>query len=209
MNFPDTPEHKQTLWPPTEWDAHLAMMGRIVFQFNQIEDYHRRTLIHVVGKSVEVEILTAHLGSNTINDALRTIANEILKNPEKDRVNHNIKVFERVREYRNYFVHGMIGLKQSLLGAPSQVVLNPTLHMRTVKARNGYFSEEIDLDAKDLENFARYLTASVNYFVANLLYFSGHPAHSTLPEKLPLPDKLNKSRRVPLALKHLRQSSPQ
>ena len=176
---------------------HLAAIGRIVFCWNVIENSFRRTLTEIVGGEQKVDIILTHVGSNTWLDAMRTISHYYLPREEKEGVLHAIKVFETLREYRNYYIYGFSEVRGTIDESTYWA------GMRLRRARGQYFFEESVMTIKELTDFSVYLSAASNYYARLSLFFrykddnesENGKRYGTLPERLPIPSRLSKSRR--------------
>ncbi|RYG08533.1 MAG: hypothetical protein EON92_16410 [Burkholderiales bacterium] len=93
-----------TYKPPTEM---YALLGRMIADWNSLEADMIGMIGLVSGAPDTTNILTAHMGSQAICNALKALAIGRLPEDVADHVNHAVGVFEHLRSYRNQFVHGI------------------------------------------------------------------------------------------------------
>ena len=177
-------------------DAILADLGRVVTLWNGVERGLRYLLLAITGFNVPERILTVHMGSNALCDALRILANDYLKNDEQGLVLHAIRYFEIAREYRNYIVHSAT----QTFGASSDGGASVFMYSLSQSARQRYVThrEEIDSDKlaptiamiRELSDYINQLYA--HFSVREALTPSAIEPRGPLPEKPELPAKLKK-----------------
>jgi hypothetical protein len=92
----------------------LIKLGEMVLAFNRTERRLRDMLAGIVtstslnGRSITIaKIVTAELGGVGLTSALSSFANNVGDDPLGGLVNHAADYFDKVREYRNYYVHGI------------------------------------------------------------------------------------------------------
>ena len=186
--------YNKSLWPPNRYDEILCTMGRIIFNWNSIENCTRNLLNTLVKAGAKSTIVTAHMGTQDQINALKTIANTYLDRDQKEHILHAIKLYERLRGYRNYFVHGFSAL---------QMGSSPMAGMVDIKAKGQFVIEELPLTSDNLAKLSHIIRCAVHYY--NLIYChfryidnkrQEYDRYRTLPEiKFPIPDKLQKSKR--------------
>ncbi|MES2043765.1 MAG: hypothetical protein V4475_07795 [Pseudomonadota bacterium] len=178
-------DHPNFQWPPKECDAVLAAIGRIVFNFNTCERTITQMLNVLIGGDHHAVIVTAHMGTNTQLDALRTLAAEYQQADQREHIAHSIKLFERVRERRNYYIHSYAFVP----GNPG-----PTAGMQSWSARGRLKIHKEVVTAETLENEARMIMRATEYLALVHNHFSmpDDLTYQTLPERFPLPDALTK-----------------
>ena len=196
MPFTLPKEVSARVWPPDGMSEHLAEIGRVVFCWNVIENTFRHALANIVGGGQKVDILITHVGSNTWLDAMRTIAHHYLPKEEEEEIVHAIRLFELIREYRNFYVHGFSQVRSTIDGSIYWA------GMLSKRAKGRFVIEESAITIGELSQFTVYLSAAKNYYASLSLYYfykgdSGEDAarYKNLPERLPLPERLSKSRR--------------
>jgi hypothetical protein len=177
--------------PSEQTTQLLAEIGRLVITWNGIERELSDLLEILAGLNDEVRAITAHMGSVSICNALQTIANEFLPDDGRDHVLHAVAVFETLREYRNYYVHGIIGL-------PPEQEIEPVVYTYGVSARGHLIlhqgsitkTEIMDCVARAGE-LLRYVEALCWPAQTLAYHLRTVPSDWTsLPEKPPQPDRL-------------------
>ncbi len=117
---------------PTEM---YAGVGRMVADWNSLES----DLIEMIGQISRArpttDLLTAHMTSQAICNALKALALTRLPAEMAEHVVHAVDFFERLRTYRNQFVHGITAV---ISDGPKAMAMT---HGRRVSP-NGHF--EID-----------------------------------------------------------------
>lgn len=89
---------------PTEM---YALVGRMLADWNSLEADVVEMIGLVSGAAPTTKILTAHMSSQAICNALKALAMHRLPSDISDHVVHAVEVFEQLRAYRNHFVHGI------------------------------------------------------------------------------------------------------
>jgi hypothetical protein len=182
--------------------ALCAGLGEVVIRWNSIENVLALIISHFA-PTHEAAVLTAHMGSTSLCDALRTFAIDRTTEPKRGVIVHFIDFFERMREYRNFYVHGAAYAKDG------HIVLS------TSSARNGYYLHEAPVDTEDFKALNDTLL-QLFLFGAQIAMHLAHernpPPHPmprvALPDKLPLPDRLQKPRQSPRSSLRQHQPSP-
>lgn len=175
-------------------------LGDLIIRWNGCEGSLRYLLALVSGGGIRFDILAAHFNPDALMNAFRTFAAETLDSPFKDHVLHAATYFDRLREYRNYYVHGIylvsadregraVGLANSL-SARGRLVLHP---------KQIGIGDLLDLMAK-MAMFEEYIR-HLNHFYqwskdSNWQTFDEYKLIPT--EKPKLPDKLDKPKLYPL-----------
>lgn len=171
-------------WPPSTSDQTLAAIGRIVFNFNACENTITQLLNILIGGDFHALVATAHMGTNTQLDALRTLTAEYLRDSEKEHVLHSIKLFERMRERRNYYIHSY----SQVPGTPDTAGMGSwSARGRIKRHREVIRLKELQLEASNLYHASHYLALVHNHFS-----MPDAEEYQTLPAKFPLPDVLQK-----------------
>jgi hypothetical protein len=96
----------------------LAKLGEIAVQWNDLEAITQTMLANLVKGDAAIIILTAHMGSVSLLDALRTLSNEYGSEHIQSHVSHFLDFFEILRGYRNYYVHSIQATGYDLDGSP-------------------------------------------------------------------------------------------
>jgi len=89
-------------------NAFLAALGQLVVDWNFAEGWLKTLLIHLAGSSQMATILTVELGAIGLQNALTAAAAHVLEPEPADRLVYAVKLYEVLRGYRNYWVHGTI-----------------------------------------------------------------------------------------------------
>jgi hypothetical protein len=176
------------IWPPAEYEPLLAEMGRIVFNFNSLERVTHRIVLMLATRGSEdrsVQILITHLNNVPATDALRSLAIDAYDGAVQEHALHLAELFDRLREYRNFYVHGFKDINLGGGGAVS-----------TRTARKGLKYHDLRVDRESMADLARSLQLAHSY-AANVYCGFGEillsrPEVRGLPEKLALPDRLEK-----------------
>lgn len=178
-----------TVWPPAEWEPILCEIGRIVFNWNTLENTTVRILNILIGGEEKAAIATTHMSLNAQIDAIKTLANEYLVDDELDHILHLLSVFDRFRERRNFFVHSF-----SIIGFSR---LNPPQYQATMdsySARGRFKRHQMKVDASILAEEAKDMHRATHYFALVHNHFSmpDNPEYKNLPERFPLPERMEK-----------------
>jgi hypothetical protein len=176
----------------------LALIGLISMRFNFCESILRELLGVYFDESIQFEITITHTGNRSLGDALRTLNNEYGNDETKPHINHFIKWFEIMTEYRNYYVHGP-QMEGQLDGEPGLII-----HSSTAKSRLKWHQEVATHDkltevAKNMDRLLNYGSALLQATSLKMQEFLAKHGEkpSPLPEKPPLPDRLQKQIRFP------------
>lgn len=182
-------------YPLRTYDRTLIEIGRVVLIFNEMESTLRHVLWLATTRDEVHQALTIHMSNVTLTDAIRTIANEFLQPDEGSHLKHCADLFDRAREYRNFYVHGFRYIDMAALG-------NFISH--TAKGRLS--TTHMKISWLELEAFADWEYGAVSYMrqFAQALDYNRRAIDPedntanlplcTFPEKFPLRDKLQKLR---------------
>lgn len=170
----------------------LSLLGELLVRWNEIEEMIRLLITRLArgSETAIVEILTAHAGSVSLCNALRTLNNEFAPADLRDHVDHMVTFFERTRDYRNYYAHSLIGVSSNGTGF---------VQSRSAKSRLVMHQHLIgDRQLKEAIGFCvtlhEYLSAIVAHFMYRRNKFSVLKPPRALSEKPPWPDRLEKPR---------------
>lgn len=182
---------------PWEDPLYIAM-GQLVVIYNAAEERIRTLLTNLVADfdnimNIQARIMVSELGAVGLENALNAIAGDLLPKTQREAVQHLVKLYERVRGYRNFYVHGIIQV-----GGPTLETPTVRGHVVTYSAK-GALTEHmtmIGLDdiheavdqAQVLGNYARDVTQYLRDDAKPVPAFSPAP----LPDKPPLPPRLEK-----------------
>lgn len=135
--------------PLPQHAALLSKFGHMVSIWNDVEyQWTSALLMFEHPETYEVsgtaQILAAHLGAVQIENAAKTVANEILYGDCRDFILKSIELFSVLREYRNYYVHGFqaVGLRSD--GIPVGFLLTITARGRLTQHDTWFEEKDID-----------------------------------------------------------------
>jgi hypothetical protein len=226
MSAKPKPKQRKPRPPPTPpqpkpWDApHLpkrgdakkettfAAIGEIVVKWNDAENFMNAILVELCGSNPKTWILTAELGNVGLENALRTAAADIAPIHLREHLDHAIEWFSRLRETRNYYVHGIRRITTDKGGTPLGII-----QQVSAKSALVFHNEDLPLDRlRTLSGRINELTIfllAINVYLHQMIaqeHFHGPPP-SPLPRMPPLPDRLVKPRRYLQGDKHPREKS--
>jgi hypothetical protein len=185
-------------------------LGEVVIEWNQTEGRARRMLSKLIQPPSDANyILLAHMGNTTLTDAIKAYS-ELQSAEMKDLLAHYCNYFDRLREYRNFYVHGIMRATQRIdhetrtgtpIGEISQVTARGRLSVSTAEAT--------------LDDLGRMLgwMLQLSPFDTSLFWdiTQTRPQYALprrAPSKPPLPDKLQKTHQFPIA-EAQQQQAPQ
>ena len=184
-----------------------AKIGEIIVAWNSVEYLARNMLSHIAGGGPSALALTANLGNVAVKEGLDVLANEILTGSFQDHVFHFGKMFDCLREHRNWTVHGVIAIAKNSSGETIGIS-----QMESARSRLVLHQKHTTID--ELEELLSHIKA-LNLYGGNILFsedLTGIPQISaprlSLLEKPPLPDRLQKPRLFLRDVKHPPESSP-
>ena len=172
----------------------LAKLGLLVVKWNQFETLTQTVLEALIGGGEKTYILTAHMGNVSLCDAIRTMGNEFAPDEAKTHLTHLLDLFERLREYRNYYVHGISDLTEASDGLPIGVAQSLSAKARLVLHQGRVDEADLDAMVKRLREANQYVT-----HVIILLWEMNDKAllkalGASFLRKPPLPDLLRRNR---------------
>jgi hypothetical protein len=177
----------------------LAKFGEVVMEWNQTEARARKFLFEMIGaKDMSAYILLAHLGNVGITDAIKAYK-EIQKPALSEHIEHYCLYFDRLREYRNYYVHGLMLISFDWSkGNPHAV---GEIEQFTAKGRLAQTDDKVSIE--DLKQLKDWMTELATYSHVVRAEFNPQTRPKGLipltpQRKPPLPDRLQKTRRFPL-----------
>lgn len=173
-----------------------AALGELAINWNFAENWIRNLAGIYAGKVVVGEILTVELGSVGLQNVLCAIAKHSPLGDEASHLRHCAELYERLRGYRNYYIHGTIFVigTQGRLKKPTGFTFT-----KSAKGQIKVYSAEVEApqiqavadQCYDLGLFARGVWS----------HFRGGPTGGgglpSLPDKPPLPPVLDKSAPYP------------
>jgi hypothetical protein len=173
----------------------FASLGEVVVKWNRAENSLRQIAVGACKPSPEIWILTAELGGVSLESALKSLARDVLPSSLAAHVIDVVEWFSRLREYRNYYVHGIYEVRANESGEKIGFISQTTakngivLHVETISER------EILTLSQKIDEFIGY-ASDVEFHVSAhpLTEFSGGTPFPPLPQKPQLPDRLQKPR---------------
>lgn len=172
----------------------LTKLGLLVVEWNRLESCAQLMVYALAGADERIDILTAHMGTVSLSDALRTLAAECGPPKAKPHIDHFLALFERIRDYRNYYVHGLRLLVSDKDGRPVAMSQSQSAKARLV-------IHEGTITDSELQTCIDHIEATLQYagHIFTLLWGAdkvvGAKLGASFLQKPPLPDKLQKPRR--------------
>ena len=163
-------------------------LGEVVVSWNHLE-WQLTELVCCFGDPRTAQILTAHMKTNSLCDALRSFAADSDADV-KQALEHGLLVFERLREYRNHFVH------RTTCFVPIGGEEGPWAFTYSISARKGLRVEHSEYSHTQLLEFQGWLEQLSNYLqeLTRALKARIEPnaelaqSFAPWPQKLPVPD---------------------
>jgi hypothetical protein len=90
----------------------LARLGEIVVSWNQLQASLQLMVYRLAGGH-RADILTAHMGAVSLSDGLRTLSTEFGPEELREHIAHFLELFDRLRAYRNHYVHAVLMIGRS------------------------------------------------------------------------------------------------
>lgn len=144
-----------TYTPPTEM---YALVGRMIADWNSLEADMIGMVGLVSGATATTNILTAHMSSQAICNALKALSIGRLREDVAEHVIHAVDVFEQLRSYRNQFVHGITAV---ISEGPEAAAMT---HGRRVNARGEVLIDQGWLHRSELETMMASQAELSRYF---------------------------------------------
>jgi hypothetical protein len=85
----------------------FATLGEVVVEWNRAEEILKMILVALCGANPKTWILTAELGNVGLENAVKSATADLAPDEFKDHIDHTVKWFSRLREFRNYYIHGV------------------------------------------------------------------------------------------------------
>ncbi|MGV0878038.1 hypothetical protein V6767_12910 [Martelella sp. FLE1502] len=179
--------------PDAEEQKLLASIGNVVVDWNALEASMELLVYTLSGGGKHIDVLTAHMNNTMLLDAFRTLANDFAPEEYRDDLEFIATMFDRLRSYRNYYVHGIkaVTRKGGRSGPPIGV-------SQSVSARSRLKLHQAVIEIHELEEISRHLNEAKRYVDLTFGHLSGIAARpgSKLPsrplERPQLPDRLQK-----------------
>lgn len=191
-------------FPRSEHAPILSKVGELASVWNTLEQSIRYLLMFTLERQCPptplAQILTAHMGSVTLCEALRTAANEFTEGDLQARILHAVSYVEALRGYRNYYLHGFthVGWRGRETGA------EPIGFLQATSAKSRLVEHEETFDLAELSRIAEMFEEG-RRFVGEIYSFSRDgdkphwsQLHGALRDMPPLPPPLQKRRRFAL-----------
>ena len=176
------------VWPPEQYAPILVEMGRLVFNFNAMERVVHRTLLLLATQGNEDEAVASiitHMNNVPAVEALRSVTMDYYEDWIREHCLHVCELFDRLREHRNYFVHGF-----------KDIQLDGRATIKTSTARKGLRDHELVVDAADFAALASLMHRAGSYaahvYCCSAEIIRGAERVTEVPELFPLPEKLQK-----------------
>jgi hypothetical protein len=146
-------------------------------------------------------VVTSELGAVGLANALRTFANETTSGPLREAIIHLLDYTDTTRAYRNYYVHGVVVLKN--------INSAEVGYVQTFSAKGSMTKHHEQVSIEQIDKIAAHAVILADYALA-ILHHSVDPSDDIpkLPEPPPLPEKLKKPRQSLQWLWQPPQSSP-
>jgi len=142
-------------------------------------------------------ILTAHMGNVALANALRTISAEFAEPVLQEHLNHFIEITDRIREYRNYYVHGISDLSVSETDGVVGHLQSDQARGRIVRNLEFVTIPKLRKTTENCLVAKQYGTRILNHIFTRKEHISLNPVPLpplTSQDKPPLPDRLLKPR---------------
>lgn len=203
-------------WPPDDWSPLLIEIGRIVYNWNTIENTVKRIFLHVTNNTLKTneitptgQIMVAHIPLTTLSGSLRAIVTETISGDLKDHLIHSVELFDRLKDYRNYYIHSFSGIQtrivkvQTTSGEEVDAWVPGPGTFKTTSARGALKVSTNNITADEARRVSQLLTAANSYLSEVSLFAHLHFSASvvdgprTPPEKFPLPHKFQRNSPYP------------
>ena len=186
-------------------DTLYALLGRVVVEWSQTEGRARRLLHEIMGSASDTNyILLAHLGNVAITDAIKAYS-EACPKALADHLKHYCTYFDRLREHRNHYVHGIL-----LVGTEyKEREATAVGETQQITARGRLCIAESKVRSDDLRALISSMTELACYDSVLRWEINGNRPQGAIAltpqRKPPLPDTIQKTRLFPIAEAHLAQ----
>jgi hypothetical protein len=177
----------------------LVEIAEFLLTWNQAERMAARVLNHLCGESAQTYILTAELGALGLTNALASMAADIVEPPFDEAIRYGIEYFDRVRVYRNYYIHGI-----RAVGSINDERAFGVIDTASAKGKFTLHEERIYIDKiREARMMAGNLTGVWTNIYMRFVHSSSEGQTEWMPlleylKTHPLPPKLQKPRRFPL-----------
>ena len=185
-------EDKSKLTPAER--VFAAALGEAIVEWNCLEGSLRGALVDLMLEKKEpvifdilrIKIMTLELNNVGIEQALKSFAENILTDILSDKIKHAVLFFERLRAYRNYYVHGVTGI-MGFTDAPSKYHMG-RIDNSTAKGKLVQYRDWVTVE--QLYWFVEQCIVARNFVAEIRNHISMPPGHPFLEnlESWPLPD---------------------
>jgi hypothetical protein len=171
-----------------------AGLGRMIVSWNLAEDCLRGLLAALCsGRTrrdfLRSQIVTLELGTTGLVHALQAFAQDVFRDADASKaVLQAVTYFERLREYRNYYVHGITATVSMPSKGPCGVIATGNAKGRITRNRETISVGQMQVSER-ADELTTFILGIVNYL------FPGKGERS-LPEMPPLPDRLSRRRQL-------------
>lgn len=170
-----------------------AALGRSVIAWNHFEASIEMIIYGLSGGGKRTDVLTAHMSSVTLANVLSTLANDFSSDQLQPHLLHLVEGFERLREYRNYYFHGirLIGFTEA--GEAEGLA-------QTTSARSRLTLHQASISIAQLNEFTAACRTALGHASAviteiwEVSKLPGAELPGLPPEMPPLPDRMQKPR---------------
>lgn len=184
---------------PWQDPLYLAM-GRLVVLYNLAEEEIRTLLTNLIAEfnnemNFHARIMVSELGAVGLENALKSIAGDILPRAEREAIVHLANLYERVRGYRNFYVHGITRPCVPTLANPS---VSGQVASYSAKGALASHIAMISIDEIDEATDQAQVLATYVFEITSSMRSRAKPVRAfgptPLPDKPPLPPRLEKPR---------------
>lgn len=190
----------------TEAEIYAAL-GEMLVTWNRTESMVRFIIVWFYGLGDKGDILTAHMGSRTLDDAMNTLAEEFSDNEFKPHLKHFVSYLDTLRAYRNFYAHSIAIVGFNEAGAPIGLAQETQAKGKLLLTQEHVTAEQI----RSVTAMCKTLHSYGSAIVANAMREMGAPVPELPPlsslEKPPLPEQLKKTRLRLLELRRQDQAS--
>jgi hypothetical protein len=121
----------------------LTKLGLLALKWNNLEASAQLMVCGLAGGAGKIDILTGHMNGSALLDALQTLGAEFAPENLKPHIEYFVRLFERNRECRDYYIHGIRGIVQKEDGIPAGVAEFKTAKGRLVISEGKIGEEDI------------------------------------------------------------------
>lgn len=196
----EVPVHDET--------AFYAALGEMLIKWNHAESLLRFMVVWLYELGDKGDILTAHMGSRTLSDAMNTLAEEYSDDILRLHLKHFVSYLDTLRGYRNYYAHGIAIVGFNEKGEPVGTLQETQARGSLTLTQELVSIEKIEAVTVMCQTAAAYGSAIISEMIHRKKLstaYLGPPLASR--QKPPLPDQLKKPRTSLRELRSRHQSS--